>query len=135
MTIVKSAIHYIKEMFDDVKVLESAIIAALFWWAFILSMPYDTFGSAKVYQTMANIAVEEVWAGLFFVIAVISLYGMITDNLKLLIPGLCISAGLWFFVSAMFAVGDLASTGTGIYFIVALLNSFVVYKVGEQHGC
>lgn len=125
-----------KLIVDQIKAVEVAIVSALLWWAFILSVPVlDTFESAKAYQAMANIASEGVWAGIFFVIAVINLYGMIFEKYRIRQGGLIISTGLWLFIAAMFAISDMATTDTGIYFIVACSNAFVVYKVGEQHGC
>lgn len=118
----------------QVKAIEVAIIASLMWWAFILFIPLETFDSAPAYKAMANIAREEVWSIVFLIVALINLYGMICEDFKFRQAGLIISTGLWIFVATMFAISDIATTGTGIYFIVACLNAFVVYKVGEQRG-
>ena len=83
---------------------------------------------------MAAMMCEEVWSGIFFIVAVLNIYGMILERFKVRIVGLILSNGLWIFVSAMFAIGNIATTGTGIYFILACLNTYVIYKVGEQHG-
>lgn len=131
----KKISSYLKFALDQIKAIEVAIVGALLWWAFILSVPIlSTFESAKAYKAMSNIASEEVWSGIFLVVAVVNLYGMIFENYKVRQGGLIISTGLWIFIAAMFAVSDMATTNTGIYFIVACLNAFVVYKVGEQHG-
>jgi hypothetical protein len=126
--------NFIKYTLEVVKPIETAIIACLVWWSFILILPLDTFGSSKTYQAMAAIAREEVWSAVFFIVAVLNTYGMILERFKVRIVGLVLSNGLWIFVSAMFAIGNIATTGTGIYFIVACLNTYVIYKVGEQHG-
>lgn len=123
-----------KFVINQVKPIEVALIASAYWWSFILIVPTETFDSAKAYSAMANLAGEEVWSGLFFIVASINLYSMIFERFPLRVIGLIASTGLWAFVATMFAIGDIATTGTGIYFIVACLNAFVVYKVGEQHG-
>lgn len=119
----------------QIKAIETAIITALLWWAFILFIPLNTFASAKAYSAMAGIASEEVWAVVFFIIAILCLYGMIYDSYRIRQIGLILSTGIWIFIASMFAISDIATTSTGIYFIVACLNAYVVYKVGEQHGC
>lgn len=83
---------------------------------------------------MAAFASEEVWAAAFFVVACMKFYGMIFDRFYIRMVGLIASAGLWIFVSAMMAVGNIATTGTGVYFIVFCLTTYVIYKVGEQSG-
>lgn len=127
-------VHYLRYVLDNVKAIEVAIIAALAWWAFILAVPLETFSGTKAYDAMAGIASEEVWAVAFFIVAICNLYGMIADKTKLRMISLIVSNGLWVFVSAMFAISDIATTGTGIYFIVSCLNTYVIYKVGEQNG-
>lgn len=134
MNLVKRVLRWIKNVLDNIKAIEVALIAALLWWSFILAMPIDTFHTGLDYKAMKDIASEEVWSAFFFLIAVLNIYGILSERFKLHVFSLCVQAGVWFFVSAMFAMSSLASTGTGIYFIVALLNSFVVYKVGEQRG-
>lgn len=97
-------------------------------------IPLDTFGTSSAYDAMGQIASEEVWSLFFFVVACLNAYGMIFERKLVRQMGLVLSNGLWVFVSAMFAISNLATTGTGIYFIVACLNAYVVYKVGEQNG-
>lgn len=126
--------HWIRHVLDQSKAVESAIIAGLLWWAFILALPFDTFDTSIAYRAMSGIAREEVWSGIFFVVAIASLYGMIMEQYSIRVTSLVISTGLWTFIAAMMAMGSLATTGTGIYFIVACLNAFVVYKVGEQRN-
>lgn len=119
---------------NQVKPIEAAIVASLLWWSFILAVPINTFDSAKAYSAMSNVAGEEVWSVVFFILAIVNLYGMISERFQVRMLGLILSCGLWAFVATMFAISDIATTGTGIYFIVACLNAFVVYKVGEQRG-
>lgn len=126
--------NFIKRVFDNTKAIETALIACAMWWAFILGIPLETFDSSNSYKAMAGIAGEEVWSAVFFVVAILNSYGMIFERKLVRQVSLIASAGLWVFVSAMFAISNLATTGTGIYFIVACLNAYVVYKVGEQNG-
>lgn len=123
-----------KFVINQVKPIEAAIVASLLWWSFILAVPTSTFDSAKAYSAMSNVAPEEVWSVIFFILAIVNLYGMISEAFQARMLGLICSCGLWAFVATMFAISDIATTGTGIYFIVACLNAFVVYKVGEQRG-
>jgi hypothetical protein len=127
-------LHWLRYAASNVKAIETALIASAMWWAFILMVPLETFDSSTSYDAMANIASEEVWSAVFFVVAVLNIYGMIFERKIVRQIALVLSNGLWVFVSAMFAISNLATTGTGIYFIVACLNAFVVYKVGEQNG-
>lgn len=131
----KKIMNVIHQAMNQIKAIEAAIVAALLWWSFILAIPYDTFGSSIAYDAMADIASEEVWSGIFFVVALGCLYGMLFERHKVRQISLIVSTGLWAFVAAMFAIGYIATTSTGIYFIVACLNAYVVYKVGEQRGC
>lgn len=124
----------VTRLFDQVKPIETALIACAMWWAFILIIPLNTFEGGRAYDAMAGIASEEVWSAAFFVVACLNIYGMIFERKMVRQIALVASSGLWVFVSAMFAISDLATTGTGIYFIVACLNAYVVYKVGEQNG-
>lgn len=119
---------------NQFRVIEVAIIAALLWWAFILIIPVNTFASAEVYQTMANVASEGVWASFFLAVALLNLYSMIMNKFALNVITLIISCGIWAYIATAFAMSDIASTGTGVYYILACLNSFVVYKVGEYRG-
>lgn len=123
-----------KRAFHSVKIIESAIVGCLLWWAFILIVPLNTFETSIAYKAMAGIASEEVWSGVFFIVGILALYGMLTERYWIRRAALVLSNGLWFFVATMFAIGTLATTGTGIYFVVACLNAYVVYKVGEEHG-
>jgi hypothetical protein len=131
---IQRVLKWIAGFLDHVKAIEVSLIAAALWWAFILAMPLNTFETAQAYRAMEGIASEEVWSGIFFVIAILNIYGMLAERYKFRLVSLVLSSGLWVFIAAMFAMGNLATTGTGIYFIVACLNAFVVYKVGEQRG-
>ena len=126
--------HVFEILSDQFRVIEVAIIAALLWWAFILVIPIDTFGGAQAYDAMANVAGEEVWGCVFFAVAVLNLYSMIMKKFALNVIALLISSGLWMYIATAFAISDIATTNTGIYFILTCLNTFVVYKVGERHG-
>ena len=126
--------NVLQHLSDQFRVIEVAIVAALIWWAFILIVPIDTFGSAKAYDAMANVAGEEVWSCVFFAVAILNLYSMIMKKFALNIIALLISSGLWMYIATAFAISDIATTSTGIYYILACLNTFVVYKVGEKHG-
>ena len=119
---------------NQFRVIEVAIIAALLWWAFILIVPVNTFASSDVYNTMANVAREEVWGIFFLAVALLNLYSMIMDKFALNVIALVISSGIWAYIATAFAISDIATTGTGVYYILACLNTFVVYKVGELHG-
>jgi small neutral amino acid transporter SnatA (MarC family) len=126
--------RWLQPFLDNVKVIETSLIALSLWWAFILVLPLTTFDSSPSYAAMAKIAKEEVWSLVFFVLAAMKLYGMIFEKFRIRIVAHSISAGLWLFVAAMFAVGNIATTATGTYFIVFCLTSYVCYKVGEQRG-
>lgn len=128
---IKDALKHLSNQF---RVIEVAIIVALLWWAFILFVPTSTFASAEVYNAMANVAREEVWGVFFLVVALLNLYSMIMDKFALNVISLVISSGIWAYIATTFAISDIASTGTGVYYILACLNTFVVYKVGEHHG-
>lgn len=119
---------------EQYRVIEVAVIMALIWWAFILIVPIDTFGTAKAYEAMANVAGEEVWAIGFFAVALLNLYSMIMKKFALNVIALLISSGIWVYMATAFAISDIATTNTGIYYILACLNTFVVYKVGERRG-
>ena len=124
----------LKHLSNQFRVIEVAIIAALLWWAFILIVPMNTFSSAEVYSTMANVAREEVWGAFFLAVALVNLYSMIMDKFALNVIALVVSSGIWAYIATAFAISDIATTGTGVYYILACLNTFVVYKVGERHG-
>lgn len=128
---IKDILGHLSEQF---RVIEVAVIAALVWWAFILIIPVDTFGSAKEFEAMANVAREEVWAVGFFAVALLNLYSMIMKKFALNVIALLISSGIWVYMATAFAISDIATTSTGIYYILACLNTFVVYKVGERRG-
>ncbi|WP_422661712.1 hypothetical protein ACK8P5_26685 (plasmid) [Paenibacillus sp. EC2-1] len=123
-----------KHLFINFKMIETALIALLLWWSFILILPMDTFGTSSSYQAMAGIAPEEVWSAGFFIAATFSFVGMIYERKNIRLVGLITGSFLWLFVSAMMAIGNIATTGTGTYFVIFCLNTFVVYKVGEQYG-
>ena len=125
---------FLKHLTEQFRVVEVAVIIALLWWSFILLVPTETFASAEAYEAMANVASEEVWGFFFLFVALLNLYSMIMDKFALNVIALVISSGLWAYVATSFAISDIATTGTGIYYILACLNTFVVYKVGEQHG-
>lgn len=127
-------VGWAKRALDNVKAIEVALAASAMWWSFILAVPLETFDSSPSYKAMSGIASEEVWSAVFFVVAIGMMYGMIFEQKLVRQVALVASNGLWVFVSAMFAISNLATTGTGIYFIVACLNAYVVYKVGEQNG-
>ncbi|MNJ03798.1 hypothetical protein D3C73_1642680 [compost metagenome] len=74
------------------------------------------------------------WAVVFLVVAIFSFVGMIYERKNIRMVGLILGSTLWIFVAAMMAVGNIATTGTGTYFVIFCLNAFVVYKVGEKHG-
>jgi hypothetical protein len=134
MNLLKRVLKWIAKVLDHIKAIELSLIAAALWWSFILAMPIETFSTSVAYKAMAGIASEEVWSGIFLTVALLNIYGLIVEKYLIRTISLVISSGLWVFVSAMFAMSSLATTGTGIYFIVACLNAFVVYKVGEQRG-
>ena len=134
MTAPEVVADIIKRFISHFRVIEVALVAALFWWGFILIIPIDTFGSSSVYNSMAEIAGEEVWAFVFIVVAAANLYSLIMKRFFINVVSSIISTGLWFYIATTFAINDVATTGTGIYYILACLNIFVVYKVGEHHG-
>lgn len=125
-------LSYIKK---QTKAIEMAIILALLWWAFILFVPMDTFSSSVAYKAMSSIASEGVWSAIFFVIGVVCLIGVLFEHYHLRQVGFIVATGLWSFIASMFAISYIATTSTGIYFIVASLTAYVVYKGGEEHGC
>jgi hypothetical protein len=126
--------QWIKLILDDVKPIETCIIALSLWWAFILALPMKTFNTSPSYRIMAHIAPEQVWAGVFMGVTIIMLLGMVYERFYFRMVGLIASAFLWIFLATMFAVGNIATTGTGTYFIVFCLTTYVIYKVGEHHG-
>ena len=126
--------QWFRNTIGDLKIIEIALIALLFWWSFILILPMDTFSSSPSYKAMAGIAPEEVWSVGFFIAAALSFIGMIYERKNIRMVGLIVGSWLWIFVSAMMAIGNVATTATGTYFVIFCLNAFVVYKVGERNG-
>jgi len=131
---IKSVLKHLKPWLENVKAIETTLFSLALWWAFILALPTDTFGSSITYNAMARFASEGVWATAFFTVAFMTLFGMIFERFYIRMVGLIASAGLWIFVAAMMAVSNIATTGTGVYFIVFCLTTYVIYKVGEQRG-
>jgi hypothetical protein len=123
---------WIKHLLRQVKAIEAALVALCLWWAFILFMPLNTFSTSSAYLAMSQVAGESVWALFFFLIAFFHGYGIATDNRKIRLPAVMCQLIAWLFVSAMFAIGNLATTATGTYFIISCLSAYVYFKVGEK---
>lgn len=126
--------NLLRQITDSIKVIEISLIVLSLWWAFILILPLATFDSSPSYAVMVKIAKEEVWALVFFVLAAVKLYALIFDRSRMKIIAYSLSAGIWLFVAAMFAMGNIATTASGTYFIVFCLTSYVCYRAGEQGG-
>ncbi len=124
----------ITRVLDNVKAIECAITALCIWWSFILALPTDTFSTSTAYRAMAHFASEGTWSIVFLIIGLMMFFGMVFERFWIRMVGLVAAAAIWIFVSAMMAVAELATTGTGVYFIVFCLTTYVIYKVGEQRG-
>lgn len=119
--------------FNHAKSVEAILIGLTLWWSFLLILPTGE-ASFSTYHLMTQLMIREVWSGIFFVVAVLTFYGMIQEHKRIRIAAQIVSAGLWLFVAAMFGVsGDPFLCGT--YFCVFLVQVTVLYRVGESNGC
>ncbi len=118
-------------LWQQFRAIEVSLTSLLFWWAIVLLLPYDTFGSSEGYHSMASIASEETWGFAILAIAIINLIGLAKGHQKIRMIGLLLAMGLWVFVAMMFALSNVIVVTTGTYIIVAALNGYVFVKVGE----
>jgi hypothetical protein len=124
-----------------VKAIELSLTLVALWWSIVLGLPYDTFSSSMDYDAMAGMASEGVWSLYFLCLGLVQSYGMFNENIVLLYKkvntkrlALLVSTGAWFFVASMFAIGNIATTATGVYFILGCLSAWLYVKVGGNNG-
>lgn len=94
-------------------------LAALGWGAWLLAPWWDTFGSSPSFAVFAFLGPEWAWGLLVLCLGALQLYALVRD-----IPNwrktLCLLAVInWAFIATVFAVANLAATGTVIYPLLA----------------
>lgn len=93
------------------------------WWGISLFFNDSLFDQVpEIYESIAAFAGEKIWSMIFFLIAVMNLFGMIFDIGRLRKWTL----GSWSLLYAVITAGYLWSnaplnTGTGIYFSITVL--------------
>lgn len=116
------------------QIIEIALTVLSFWWAALLSFPFQTFQLGASYSAMSELAPEWVWALVILMIGTIQLIGFLQKKQIIRRTGLLLATGLWFFVSAMFAVGEVITTGgvvttaAGTYAIIGGMASWKCVK-------
>lgn len=112
-----------------IRIGEKFLLFAALWWAFIMLLPLDTFGSSVGYDTMEKVASETVWGLFFFALATGHFVGLLTGHKKLIKANCMISVVVWLFVATMLVMSNPLSTGTGMYFLVAYVAASVYSRI------
>lgn len=110
--------------------IEFFLMALSFWWSLILILPTSTFGTSTAYTSMALVATEPIWATYFLIVGLLHMIGLKNNNRELVMTASLISTITWLFVGTMLFIGSVATTGTGIYILVALLGASVYFSKG-----
>lgn len=111
--------------------VEVALMFIALWWAIILRLPFDTF-SNPAYMAMAALFPKYIWSFIAFIISSCHFTSMLIDNVILKKLSLFSIIAFFVFIAVMLFIGDLSNTGTGTYFILSGLASWIYWKVGER---
>lgn len=107
-------------------------------FGFWLLLPPTTFAASHIYTAMAQVASEEVWGIVFFLIGLLQMHYS-TEHVRH--DGLYLrhryflsraAVALWLFTTAMFAAGNFWATATAIYFAIALVTASVCITLGRR---
>lgn len=116
------------------RAVEVATTSLAIWWGIILLLPFNTFVISSSYSAMAGLATETAWGIIMLAQGVIQLTSMVFRFKKIKQFSYLVATFLWFFIAAMFAVGELSNTATGTYAIIGCLTGWLYLKVGDQNG-
>lgn len=103
------------------------------YWAVLLSLQLDTFGTSPSYAVMRNRAPEWVWACVFALLVVLPILAWLRNSLWLRLVGLAGHSLIWPGVAYMVLAANPYSTG-GVYGVLALGISWVFCRVCGTHG-
>lgn len=123
-----------RSWFGDVEPTEVLLVSCAAYWALILAWPADSFMTSLSYRTMDHIADELWWAGAAAILAALPVIALLAHRVWLrLLAALC-HVGWWSFIATMILISNPASTGWGIYALLAFSAVWVVIRVSWDYG-
>lgn len=105
------------------------LMANASWWAFVMLHPYAVFESSRNFAALAQMLPEEYWGIVFLSVALVQLYGLISQNYRIRVVAAFLATGLWVTVGSAFIMTNWLTTGTGNYFIWGFLSALSMVLV------
>lgn len=112
----------------QVPIVECFLSIISVWWSIVLFNNDEFFRVPKVFEPLAKI--EEGWGYVFLAAAFLKIIGIILDKYWVRRIGLTFSVFLYALIASGYILaGDGMSTGTGVYFALAVLALYQIREV------
>lgn len=90
-------------------------VAAVSWGLWLFNPVVDSFTSTPTFNTMAMLAPEMVWGTAMMIVGFFQIESVISHNLaRRKVTSMALSV-MWIFITALFAIANIASTAVVIY--------------------
>ena len=107
----------------DVEASELVVmLCTLGWGVWLVNPSWDSFSSTPTFRSMQAIAPEWVWGTPMLVLSLVHLVGLLADHSRIRKACTFANTLLWVFLSAMVWQGNLASTASVVYPVLALAS-------------
>lgn len=110
------------------------LVACAAYWALILAWPGDSFMTSLSYRAMDHFADELWWAGAAAILALLPVLAFVARRVWLRLVAMILHVGWWSFIATMIFSSNPASTGWGIYALLAVSAGWVVIRVSWDDG-
>lgn len=115
---------------DMVELLHAAFL--LLCWGVWLTLPGDTFSSARTYAPMARFGSETTWGAVFGALGLLQGLCVLDGRVswRLLSAWLCL--GAWLFIFSCFIVGNFWGVGVPFYLLFVGSASWVIWRLNRR---
>jgi hypothetical protein len=112
----------------NVPIIECFLSIISIWWTIVLYNSSDFFRVPKAFEPLAGID-NFGWGSIFLVAAGLKIYGILVHKRWIRRVGLTFSVFLYALICSGYILVDPMSTGTGVYFALAVLALYQIREV------
>ena len=100
------------------------------WGLWLLNPQFAAFSASKTFDTMNQIAPEELWGFVAVVIGLTQLLGLVREDRKSRMVGSFFAFLFWLFLTLLFIASNPQTTGIVTYSVISLSAGWVYLRLG-----